>query len=49
MRERAAAGARPASVVAEQFLADGTKVLAVWSWLRVSRVAKLVTVYVPNE
>ncbi|HUY91668.1 MAG TPA: DUF4258 domain-containing protein [Pirellulales bacterium] len=36
-----------ASIVVEELLPDGTQVTVVWSWLAVSRRAKLVTVYFP--
>jgi hypothetical protein len=36
------------SVVVRELLADGTVVEAIWSWLRNSRRAKLVTVYFPG-
>jgi hypothetical protein len=44
MRERPASKPNP-SVVLKQFLADGTQVEVIWSWLEDSRRAQLVTVY----
>ena len=39
-------GSRPLpSVIVQETLPDGTAVEAIWSWLAVSRKAKLVTVY----
>jgi len=44
LRERS--GSRPhPSIVVRQLLADGSEVECIWSWLAVSRRAKLVTVY----
>lgn len=37
------------SIEVEELLADGTEVKVVWSWLSLSRVAKLVTVHFFDE
>ena len=43
---REVADARPnGKVEVRQFLSDGTPYMAVWSWLKEERVAKLVTVH----
>lgn len=43
-------GAKPNPVAElEITLPDGTEAVAVWSWMPVSRTAKLVTVYVPEK
>jgi hypothetical protein len=44
VRERPKSKPHP-SVVVRQLLADGSEVECIWSWLSVSRRAKLVTVY----
>jgi hypothetical protein len=44
LRERPKSKPNP-SIVVRQFLADGTEVDVIWSWLADTRRAKLVTVY----
>lgn len=44
IRERPRSQPNP-SIVVRQFLADGSEVECIWSWLAMSRRAKLVTVY----
>ena len=48
VRERPRSKPNP-SVVVRQILQDGSEVEAIWSWLRETRQAKLVTVYLVEE
>jgi hypothetical protein len=47
VRERPRSKPNP-SVVVRQFLADGTEIEVIWSWLKHTGEAKLVTVYFPE-